>query len=214
MRCGGGEPLRRGVPATQEVSIRSGPAKQQRDGRGSERPEASCAIEAGVLVVKSLCRRLCRVVVIVPVALSLLNAHQVSNESWPPSDIHDERAYAPYHTHRRPAKSASKAHPTWRSLSGLSLQWSAFRHHCCTWSSTVQHITGICHWSWCPSPVSLQSNASLKSASCSVHHVQSCVGRGCRHCSHFIVILASISLHGEQVRRLSLLANLTLVYDA
>lgn len=101
-----------------------------------------------------------------------------------------QRDHAPYHINRPPAKSASKAHPTWRSLSGLPVQWSAFL------SPSLQSFV------YCTSPTgthprffgrfsSVRCVGGLASVSV-LSHLQDCANCGCGHCSRYEAMMAAI----------------------
>jgi hypothetical protein len=124
-----------------------------------------------------------------------------------------EREHAPSHIKPPPAKSASKAHPTWRSLSGLPLQWSAVL------SPLLQSFVNCTapHWK----PLSLVVWSILVCPFESMMLLPTCRlrtplrdraegGRG--HCFHYEAILPSIPPQASRSGAYS--CQQTLVYDA
>lgn len=172
----------------------------------------------------SMCSR-CRTVVLRCVACCLSCVWHFPSVPTPPQSQYRvgnaikaffEREYAPSHIKPPPAKSASKAHPTWRSLSGLPLQWSAVL------SPLLQSFVNCTVPHWRPLPLVVWSilvcpfGSMMLLPACRLQTLQTplrdCAKSGRGHCSHYEAILPSTPPQASRPGAYS--CQQTLVYDA
>ncbi|KAF1976946.1 hypothetical protein BU23DRAFT_15946 [Bimuria novae-zelandiae CBS 107.79] len=161
---------------------------------------------------KTVCVAVCRLLLFVPVALSLsfyTMAESVRRRRSPGRQYIRTISY-PLSAGKISVESTSYvAVSEWPARAAVRL----FCHHHCN-SSCQQHSTSPEPALCCVVESSVVRRSGRIANAWALDDLQECAESGCGHCSRFEVILASLPPQGRHFRRLSLPANLTLVYDA